>query len=190
MICWIDIETTGLEPSTDKVLEVAAVMTDDKLVEVGAFLAITDEARTVDMSEVDRVVQDMHASNGLWAESLMSGQPRVQVDELLTSFIGYHCPGMKADRGGAKDGPQLGGSTVNFDRAFLKQHLKMAHSCLHYRNVDVSTMNEMARRFWPTVYENRPKEAQAAHRALSDIRFSLTVARHYAENLTPGANRY
>lgn len=68
-------------------------MTDDKLVEVGAFLATTDEARTVDMNEVDRFVQDMHASNGLWAESLLFGQPRVLVDELLTSFIGYHCPG-------------------------------------------------------------------------------------------------
>lgn len=185
MILWCDVESTGLDPYKDLLLEVAAVITDDNLVEVGSFSAVVDAARRVDMNAVDPYVQQMHAKNGLWNESLLTGERQSDIDAKLVAFIKTHCDNVLPSPGGAKNGPQLGGSTVNFDRAFLQTKLPKSHEHLHYRNLDVSSLNELARRCWTAVHEARPQGGDSAHRALSDIRNSIATARYYAKALGP-----
>ena len=187
MIVWVDLETTGLIPAKERILEVAAIITDDDLVEVARFHSVTSEARYHDLSQVDPYVLKMHADNGLWCESLLAQEfgEIGRVDEALRFFIEEHC----GENIYEKKGPQLAGSTISFDRAFMQVHLPTAHALLHYRNLDVSTLNEMSKRFWPEVYESRPRQnadgGRSAHRAMSDIEHSLWTARYYASRLGP-----
>lgn len=175
MIVWIDTETTGLQPAKERLLEVACVVTDDKLNEVGRYEAVTNEAKFVDFANVDPYVIDMHFKNGLWEASLKSPVARWVADTELVRFLGQHCPGKH----------QLGGSTISFDRGFIEVHLPLTNEHLHYRNIDVTTFNEIARRFWPEVHEARPRSAETKHRAMDDILESLNVMRYYTSKLGP-----
>lgn len=174
-LLWVDLETTGLDPEHDKVLEVAAVVTEhagNDLVEVARFQAVTDGARYRDLWKLHPAVQAMHEKSGLWIESTLRGRPLADVASELYAFIDANAPRA-----------QLAGSTISFDRAFMKKHLPSAHALLHYRNLDVSSLNEMARRWFPAAYAtrpnaDRPKEA-AAHRAMDDILESIATLRHY-----------
>lgn len=200
MLVFIDLETTGLDPETNVVLEVAAVITDDALNEVARFERVTTEAKHFDLSKVDPYVLKMHVDNGLWNASLLAsdfyttdatGREIVQpssainhVDSALVAFITDHVGLDEFDmpRVGAKLGPQLAGSTISFDRAFMQKHLPHAHRLLHYRNVDVTTFNETARRFLPVLHDGRPRSGpSAAHRAMPDVLESLNVYRYYVD---------
>lgn len=179
MIIWIDTETTGLNPRQDKLLEIACVITDDDLEEVNRFQAVTNEARTVDFNSVDPYVLDMHFKNGLWHESLKANLPEnllYQIDRNLAAFIDSNSAGAKH---------QLGGSTISFDRGFIEYHLPSTNTTLHYRNVDVTSFNEVARRFWPEIHEKRPRNGETKHRALDDILESINVLRYYTKALVP-----
>lgn len=219
MLAWIDLETTGLDPAVDKVLEVACVVTDDNFVEVARWSAVTNAARDVAYHELRAVVQAMHRDNGLWMESLASTlqvsdppdtSARVAEDGTLTvrnshgtfiessadsqlfAFLRKHAV-KRVTRPDREDPsktyetdelPQLAGSTISFDREFLRQ-LPLSLGTLHHRNVDVSTLNELARRLWPAVHEKRPGDRDAAgtvkskHRAMDDILASIDVLRYY-----------
>jgi oligoribonuclease len=231
MLCWVDLETTGLNSAQDKVLEIACVITDDKFVELGRFARVTSEARHCDLAKVDPYVRQMHATGGLWNESILADNSTVYaVDEKgeycrdeaghtiilkhpgaiarvdhdlrtwIYSTIQRHLGLMSEDNKGThenwqamhehigeKKGPQLAGSTVGFDRAFMQVHLPKAHDLLHYRSLDVSSLNEFAKRFVPGVYESRPRGNGGVpkHRAMDDILESLEVARHYSRRLGP-----
>lgn len=175
MIIWVDTETTGLLPAKERLLEVACIITDDQLNEVARYEAVTSEAKFVDFAKVDPYVLDMHFKNGLWQESLMRGKARIGVDSELHTFI--------KENGAEKS--QLAGSTISFDRNFIEMHLPFANSLLHYRNIDVTTFNETARRFWPSVHEVRPRGTGSTHRAMADIEESLNVMRYYTKALGP-----
>ncbi len=191
-IVWVDIETTGLDPVKHYVLEVAAVITDDKLVEIDRFERVIRYAwaermlvkwgagQNASAYDVDPFVLEMHAKNGLWQASADAAAGPGFVDRELAAFITGTVGAI-----GEKAGPQLGGSTISFDRAFLKADLPLTHATLHYRNVDVTTLNELSRRFWSSVYEARPRNPIAAHRAMADVEESLNVARHYVNALGP-----
>lgn len=194
MLVWIDLETTGLDASKERILEVACIITDDALNEVARFERVTDEAQRTDFSKVNSYVIEMHFTNGLWRESLLAKKSENKldmVDRALASFIWEHGCIKKLNANGEVDlvsvvNPQLAGSTISFDRAFLAKHLHRSHDVLHYRNVDVSSFNEVAKRVWPAVYEGRPRDsAGATHRAMSDINDSLRVMRYYIEKLGP-----
>lgn len=185
MICWIDLETTGLNSKQDKILEIACIITDDKLVEIDRWQAVTCAAQYVSYNSLHTVVRDMHFGNGLWMESLRSNLPpgggADSADAQLREFIAWHCTTL-----GEKKGPVLAGSTVSFDREFMRSYLPESFAALHYRNLDVTSVNELAKRFWPKVYEGRPRAGSgAAHRAMLDIEESLNVARYYAGALGP-----
>lgn len=171
MLAWIDLETTGLNPGRDHVLEVACIVTDDELNEIARFQSVVYYGGSPD--EHHEVVQKMHTENGLWSECASSTAPTIwEVDGQLAAFLQQHAAGA-----------QLAGSTISFDRAFMQVDLKRAHSVLHYRNVDVTTLNELARRFWPEAYASRPNNDTKGHRAMTDVEESLRVCKHYIKAL-------
>lgn len=174
-IIWIDVETTGLSAAKERLLEVACIITDDQLNEVARYEAVTGEAKFVDFAKVDPYVIDMHFKNGLWQESLLRGESRMVVDSDLFEFI--------MANGAEKS--QLGGSTISFDRNFIEMHLPVTNTLLHYRNIDVTTFNEIAKRLWPSVHEARPRGTGSTHRAMPDIEGSLNVMRYYTKTLEP-----
>lgn len=197
MLVWIDLETTGLHADRDHVLEIACIVTDDKLVEVGGWSHVVhhprahilaaldpadDEAIAAagTMLGIDPYVVKMHLANGLWAESAASLMKIDGAQHALAEVIKSWCPDT-----GERSGPQLAGSTVSFDRSFLALHMPKAHALLHYRNLDTTTINELARRVWPEVHAARPSQDGANHRATGDIEYSIATAKYYAGALEP-----
>lgn len=180
-LVWVDLETTGLDARKDDVLEIACVVTDGKFNELGCWSAVVlpDVADPPWETKLDFVVREMHTVNGLLA-LVPNGMFRCIADKLLKEWLTLVIP--------MGEKPQLAGSTIDFDRAFLRAHFPGVSSLLHYRNLDVSTLNEMARRNWPEVYEGRPR-GTSAHRAMTDIAASLETARYYSRALsgTPSA---
>ncbi len=190
-IAWIDLETTGLDSKKNDILEVACVVTTDNLEYVARFerviyderarfLAHLNTAEVVDRHHgVERLVIEMHQKNGLWRDSAAAASVTdlIVAETDLCSFLNQHA--------GAK--PQLGGSSVHFDRAFLASQMSDVADLLHHRHVDVSVMNEMARRFWPAVYEGRPY-GESAHRAMPDVLHSIATARYYRTALAPACD--
>lgn len=168
MIVWIDTETTGLSARHERLLEVAAIATNDDLVEVARYQAVTDQARGLDFTKVDPYVLEMHCKNGLWGESIARGKPLGDVTTTLANFILCHSVIVPAQLATPEHpatverviAPPLGGSTVSFDREFLKEHCPAAAKLLHYHHIDITSFNEMAKRAWPSVYAARPRQLE------------------------------
>lgn len=185
-LIWVDLETTGLDKRKDRVLEVAVVLTDDELNELAA------ESWPVRMGwrarrklERNADVHRMHLENGLKAEAAHGAKLRV-VDSFIQGFLTDN--GMPLALCGDDLPPQkaapLAGSSVHFDRAFIERDFRYFPRYLHYRNVDVSSVKEVVRRWFPDVYETRPGQDQdKAHRALADVRASIEELRHYVRAL-------
>lgn len=171
MLAWIDIETTGLDADDDWPLEVACIVTDDAFNEIARFHRVIAFQR-VDWEEVeiDPFVIEMHTNNGLRFETIHSSDLSPNVDRELSEFLTPY------------KGAQLAGSTISFDRSFLKVHFPKSHDVLHYRNFDVTTLNELARRVWPELHDGRPQEDKK-HRAMSDIEHSIAVAKYYVAHM-------
>ena len=175
MIVFLDLETTGLNPRKDEILEVAAIITDDAFTEVQRYqrvlwsmVAKHDGADP----EIDPVVTEMHATSGLWKESAarsaaMGYDVRAALCTILGAYEGRHL---------------LAGNTIGFDKSFVDVQWPDVAALLHYRSIDVSSFNEMAKRFWPDVYKGRPTPGKA-HRAMADCEESLATARYYTRAL-------
>lgn len=180
-LAWIDLETTGLDPLNDRILEVACIVTDVEprggCSEVARYEAITDAARRVEFETLDPVVQVMHTTNLLWDASLVRGRSIGDIENELVEFLETHAPRA-----------QLAGSTVSFDRSFLHSWMPRAARVLHYRNLDVTTLNEVARRWWPTVHANRPRPEKPAHRAMADLEASIETLEHYLWTMIDGSD--
>lgn len=198
-LLWIDLETTGLDPVKDAVLEIAAIVTDDDLEEQATFHAYVWPTRR--FGRLEPVVQAMHRASGLAAllwrtdgtpdGEAASAYTAEEADAALQRFIVEACEldpigswsGMQHARAAM---PQAAGSTVGFDREFMRHHLPHSLRLLHHRSLDITSLNELARRCWPSVHEARPR-GRGKHRAMDDIRDSLAVARYYASALGPVA---
>ena len=173
-LVWIDLEMTGLDPDTDKVLEIAVIVTDGQLeqVEEGPELVLgADDEALAGMVEY---VQRMHASSGL-TELVRSSDLSVQdAERQVLSFV----TGLVPRRATAP----LAGNSVHADRAFLRRYMPELEAHLHYRNVDVSVLKELSKRWAPKIYQAAPDKA-GGHRALADIRESIAELRHYRRAL-------
>lgn len=207
MLVWIDLETTGLPPVNKRqILEIAVVITDDSLLEVARYEKVlyhcharelftlpADAARAYGKTiDIDPFVVDMHRKNGLWERCAYSLTHADSVDLQPAALLAENTIKDREyvdEKTGltktARDHAQLAGSTISFDRAFMAEHLPVSESLLHYRNLDVSSINEIARRVWPEVYAARPKLPEAGHRAVGDIEESIAVLKHYLTNISP-----
>ena len=171
MLAWIDIETTGLDRSRDAILEVAVVITADDLAEVASCPVVLHQDEAV-LDAMEDAVREMHALNGLTEEVRVSRLSVPAACDELVAFVERHLEDPSTS--------PLCGSNIGFDRGFLQQWMPALEGLFHYRNIDVSSVKELARRWRPDVYESRPVPAKA-HRALGDIRESVAELRWYRD---------
>ena len=170
-LVWIDCEMTGLDLTSDALVEIACIITDGELnqVDEGIDLIIKPPAEALD--HMPELVREMHTASGLLNE-LAGGMTLAEAqDQVLTYVRSYVAEPRRAP---------LCGNSIATDRAFLARDLPRLDEYLHYRMIDVSSIKELARRWYPRVYFASPAKA-GGHRALADIRESITELRYYRE---------
>lgn len=167
---WVDLEMTGLDPAHDVIVELAVVITDGTLEreEDGPDVVIHQPAEA--LATMAPVVSEMHARSGLTELVAASTVTVAEAEAEALDFVRRHVP----DAGTAP----LAGNSVHSDRAFLRRYMPDLEAYLHYRIVDVSTVKELARRWYPAELEAAPKK-EGGHRALADIRESIGELRHF-----------
>ena len=170
-LVWIDCEMTGLDLGADALIEVAALVTDFDLNVLGEGVDIIVKPPAEAMDQMIPFVREMHEKSGLLVE-LEHGVTLAEAEERVLAYIKEHC----AD--GSR--PPLAGNTVATDRAFLARDMAALESFLHYRIVDVSSIKELSRRWYPRAYYAAP-EKRGNHRALADIQESIEELRYYRE---------
>jgi oligoribonuclease len=174
MLVWMDLEMTGLDPERHVIVEIATIITDDELeiVASGPDLVVHQPAEA--LTHMDEVVVKMHTSSGLIPEIAASAISLAEAGAATLAFIKEHVPEARS--------VPLCGNSIGTDRRFLVKYLPEIEEYLHYRSVDVSTIKELARRWYPEVLGAQPRKA-TAHRALDDIRESIAELRFYREHL-------
>ncbi|ADI10030.1 oligoribonuclease [Streptomyces bingchenggensis BCW-1] len=168
---WIDCEMTGLSLSDDALIEVAALVTDSELNILGEGVDIVVRPPAKALTTMPEVVREMHTASGLLAE-LDGGTTLEDAQRQVLAYIREHVP----EAGKAP----LCGNSVSTDRGFLLRDMPELESYLHYRIVDVSSIKELARRWYARAYFNSPKK-NGNHRALADIHESIAELRYYRE---------
>jgi oligoribonuclease len=168
-LVWIDCEMTGLDLRADALIEVAALVTDFELNVLGEGIDVIVKPPPEALEQMDDFVRTMHTSSGL-LEELDGGLTMEEAEQAVLGYIREQCP--EGSR------PPLAGNTVATDRAFLARDMADLESFLHYRIVDVSSIKELARRWYPRAYFAAPPK-NGNHRALADIQESIEELRYY-----------
>jgi oligoribonuclease len=166
-LVWIDMEMSGLDPETCAILEVAVLITNGELEEIAEGPDIVVHQPQSVLAAMDEWNTKHHGESGLTARVQASTVSLAEAEEQVLSFVAAHT------KAGASP---LCGNSVHQDRAFIARYMPRLHAHLHYRNIDVSTLKELVKRWYPSVPVPTKKEA---HRALSDIRESLDELRYY-----------
>ena len=170
-IVWIDCEMTGLSLEHDALIEVAALVTDFELNQLGEGIDLVIKPPAAALDQMDDFVRDMHTTSGLLAE-LDNGITLEDAQNQVLAYVREWVPEPRK--------APLGGNTVGTDRNFLARDMADLEAHLHYRIIDVSSIKELSRRWYPRVYFNSPKKS-GGHRALADIRESIAELRYYRE---------
>lgn len=181
MIAWVDTETSGLDERCGLPLlfEIAIVLTDDDLVEKGTISIpiVPDLPWDYVISHLDPVVIEMHTKSGLFADVQQKQALHIfDAETMLCDWIGD----VASETGFDPKKTPLGGSCVDFDRRWLRECASRIEAMFHHTSIDVSTLNQIAKRWNPSIYEGRPKD-KAAHRALADARESIAYLKYYRE---------
>ncbi|GAA4119400.1 oligoribonuclease [Nocardioides fonticola] len=172
-LVWIDCEMTGLDLGADALIEVAALVTDFELNVLGEGVDLLIAPPAEALAQMGDFVRGMHEKSGLLAELESDAVlTMAEAEERVLAYIREHCP----------DGsrPPLAGNTVATDRSFLARDMPTLEAFLHYRIVDVSSIKELARRWYPRAYYAAP-EKRGNHRALADIQESIEELRYYRD---------
>ena len=170
-LLWLDMEMTGLEPDHDRIIEVAIVVTDAQLQTVaeGPVLAVHQPDTVLDA--MDEWNRNTHGKSGLIDRVRASTLSEADVEAQLLAFVEEWVP--------RRTSPMCGNSVCQ-DRRFMARYMPKLEDWFHYRNLDVSTLKELARRWCPPVYESFKKTGR--HEALSDIYESINELRHYRDH--------
>jgi oligoribonuclease len=170
MLAWIDLEMTGLDPVRHTIVEIASLVTDDELqiVAVGPDLVV--HAEPAQLEAMDEVVRTMHETSGLLDEMARSTLTLEDAGRQTLEFLKAHVP--------QPGTVPLCGNSIGTDRRFLAAQLPDIEHWLHYRSIDVSTIKELARRWYPDAHSSAPAK-KGAHRALDDIRESVAELEYY-----------
>lgn len=170
-LVWIDCEMTGLDLRADALIEVAALVTDYDLNVIGEGIDVIVKPPAEALEQMIEFVRTMHETSGLLLE-LENGLEMADAEQQVLDYIKQHCP--EGSR------PPLAGNTVATDRSFLARDMPTLEGFLHYRNVDVSSIKELSRRWYPRAYFASPAK-RGNHRALADIQESIEELRYYRE---------
>ncbi|WP_036506472.1 oligoribonuclease [Nocardioides sp. URHA0020] len=170
-LVWIDCEMTGLDLGADALIEVAALVTDFELNVLGDGIDIIVKPPPEAIDQMNDFVREMHEKSGLSRE-LDRGVTLGEAEDRVLAYIKEHCP--EGSR------PPLAGNTVATDRSFLARDMPTLETFLHYRIVDVSSIKELSRRWFPRAYFQAPAK-RGNHRALADIQESIEELRYYRE---------
>jgi oligoribonuclease len=183
----MDLEMTGLEPSRNTIVEIATLVTDDDLELIAEGPDLVVAASADDLSRMETVVRSMHTRSGLLAAIESSTMTLAEAGAQTLDFLRQHIPQPRT--------VPLCGNSIATDRRFLAALLPDVEDYLHYRSIDVSTIKELARRWYPEAYAAAPKKA-GGHRALDDIKESVAELRYYRTSVfkppptdEPGASR-
>ncbi|MGW0174657.1 oligoribonuclease [Rhodococcus sp. NPDC003322] len=169
-LVWIDCEMTGLRLGTDKLIEVAALVTDSELNILGEGVDIVIHADDAALADMPEVVQEMHAKSGLTDEVRASTVTLEEAERQVLAYIREHIP----NPGTAP----LCGNSIATDRGFIARDMPQLDEYLHYRMIDVSSIKELCRRWYPRIYFGQPEKG-LAHRALADIKESIRELQYY-----------
>lgn len=168
-IVWVDCEMTGLEIGVDEICEIAVIVTDQELKPVHEGLQLVVKPSRKAMKNMGEFVTQMHTDSGL-IEEIPAG---ISIKKAEAQVLDYIKQWITEPRTAP-----LAGNSIGTDRMFLNRQTPEFDSFLHYRNIDVSSLKELARRWYPKVYFQLPKK-QGDHRALADIRESIQELRYY-----------
>ena len=169
-IVWVDLEMTGLDPARHVIVEVAALVTDAELNIIDEGVDLVVHATDAQLAEMDDVVTSMHSGNGLLDEIKASPVSLAEAEDAVLALVEKHCDP-------AHPAP-LAGNSIATDRTFIRAQMPRLDAALHYRMIDVSTVKELSRRWFPKAYYNQPQKGMA-HRALADIVESIRELDYY-----------
>jgi oligoribonuclease len=169
VLVWIDCEMTGLDLGRDALVEVACVVTDSELNQLDEGVDAVIKPPPESLAQMSEVVREMHTASGL-LPLLAEGVTLAEAESLVLDYIRRHVPDPKR--------APLCGNSIGTDRTFISRDMPTVDAHLHYRMIDVSSIKELVRRWYPRVYFAAP-EKQGGHRALADITESIRELRYY-----------
>jgi oligoribonuclease len=169
-LVWIDCEMTGLDLRSDALIEIAALVTDADLVPFGEGVDVVIHASDDALANMPDVVRDMHERSGLTEEVRASAVTMAEAEKMVLDYLREHIPEGRS--------APLCGNSIATDRGFLSRDMPELDGFLHYRMVDVSSIKELCRRWYPRVYYAQPEKG-LAHRALADVKESIRELEYY-----------
>ncbi|MDK8626626.1 oligoribonuclease [Corynebacterium appendicis] len=172
-IVWVDLEMTGLDPDRHVIVEVAALVTDAELNILDDGIDLVVHATDAELAEMDDFVTEMHGSSGLTEQIKASTVTIEEAEEAVLGLVEKHC---------GEHRPPLAGNSIATDRSFIRAQMPRLDAALHYRMIDVSTVKELTRRWFPKAYYNQPEKGMA-HRALADIVESIRELDYYRRSV-------
>lgn len=174
VLVWLDMEMTGLDPERERIIEVATIITDGQLSEVATGPEIVIHQADDVLAAMDDWNKSHHGASGLTERVKASTISEAEAEAQTIAFINQHV--------GQKERPVLAGNSIHQDRRFINRYMPALDKRLHYRMVDVSTIKELARRWYPQLVAKIPQKKET-HRALDDIRESIDELRFYKQHL-------
>ncbi|RKN49494.1 oligoribonuclease [Micromonospora endolithica] len=174
LLVWIDCEMTGLDLGRDKLIEVAALVTDPDLNVLGEGVDVVVHADEAALDAMPEIVRTMHAKSGLTDEVRRSTVTLAEAEDLVLDYVSSHVKDPRS--------APLCGNSIATDRGFIARDMPRLDNHLHYRMIDVSSIKELCRRWYPRVYFGQPQKG-LAHRALADIRESIRELEYYRRTI-------
>ncbi|MFJ6195484.1 oligoribonuclease [Micromonospora sp. NPDC092111] len=174
LLVWIDCEMTGLDLGNDALIEVAALVTDPDLNVLGEGVDVVIHADEAALAAMPEIVRTMHGKSGLTEEVRRSTVTLAEAEDMVLEYVSRHVRDPRT--------APLCGNSIATDRGFIARDMPRLDAHLHYRMIDVSSIKELCRRWYPRVYFGQPQKG-LAHRALADIRESIRELEYYRRTL-------